>query len=130
MSLRELDVFGPPPVTKRKRRTRPRDSESAVLRECMLWLKQYGALVTRTNAGLVELPGGYRMRGAAAGWPDITGVLPGGKFIGVECKARRGGTQSAVQKRMEREIRKRGGVYIVARCAEDVAKGVAHVAGD
>jgi hypothetical protein len=125
MSLRESDVFAPPPERKqRKRRTRKCDSESAVLRECMLWLKQYGALVVRTNTGTVRLDSGRWMKSGSPGWPDITGLLPDGRFIGVECKARSGGRQSPQQKRIEQEIRKRKGVYILARSAGDVAKAL------
>ncbi len=125
MSLRESDVFAPPPERKqRKRRTRKRDSESAVLRECMLWLKQYGALVVRTNTGTVRLDSGRWMKSGSPGWPDITGLLPDGRFIGVECKARRGGKQLPQQKRIEQEIRKRNGIYILARSADDVAKSL------
>ena len=126
MSLRESDVFpsAPPPQRRRKRRTRPADRESAVLRECLLLLKRCGALAIRTNSGLVRLADGNWMRGGAAGWPDITGLLPGGRFIGVECKARHGGRQSASQKRIEQQIRDRNGIYVLAHGAEDVRKAI------
>ena len=58
-----------------------------------------------------------------AGWPDITGLLPDGRFIGVEVKAP-AGRQSPVQKQMEQEIRKRNGIYVLARSVEDVQKGI------
>ena len=123
MSLRESDVFAPP-KPKPKRRTRAADRESAVVRECLLWLRRYGALVIRSHSGLVVLSNGYWMKQGMAGWPDICGVLPDGRFVAVECKARRGGRQSAAQKRIEQEIRDRNGVYIRARSAEDIQNGI------
>jgi len=120
VSLRASDVFAPP----RKRRRRKPDGESAVLRECLLWLKQHGALAVRTNSGTVQLGSGNWMKTGTPGWPDITGLLPDGRFIGVECKARRGGRQSPQQKRIEHEIRKRNGIYVLARSADDLARAL------
>jgi len=132
MSLRIEDVFKPPPERKRKRRTPAKDRESAVLRECLRWLHEYGALVCRTSVYDGQVASGYHLKTGIRGWPDITGLLPGGRFIGVECKAKRGrpldtarGRQSDAQKLSEREILKRNGIYILARCAGDVAKGIA-----
>ena len=56
-----------------------------------------------------------------AGWPDITGILPGGRFIGLECKAK-GGRQPPAQKAMQQEIEKRDGIYVLARGVEDVER--------
>jgi hypothetical protein len=58
-----------------------------------------------------------------AGWPDITGLLPDGRFIGVECKSPTG-RQSPVQQQMEQEIRKRNGIYVLARSIEDVQREI------
>jgi hypothetical protein len=51
--------------------------------------------------------------GIPAGWPDITGCLPGGRFLGVECKSAKG-KQSPEQAKFQIVIEKRGGVYVVA----------------
>ncbi|MFO7899966.1 MAG: hypothetical protein R6V58_13010, partial [Planctomycetota bacterium] len=116
MSLREQDVFGP----RRKRRRRP---EREVQKACLAWLKAHGALVAVTDAGAAYRAGAFFGDAIPAGWPDITGVLPGGRFIGVECKARRG-RQSRAQKAMEREIRRRDGLYVLARGVEDLRKAI------
>ena len=115
MSLRESDVFRP-----RRKRLKP---ERAVQKVCLLWLRSRGALVAVTDAGAAYRAGVFFGDAIPAGWPDITGLLPDGRFIGVECKAP-GGRQGQAQKAMEREIRKRNGIYILARCAEDVEEGI------
>ena len=116
MSLREKDVFGPPP----KRRRQP---ERAVQKACLVELHRLGALVAVTDAGAAHRAGAYFGDAIPAGWPDITGLLPGGKFIGVECKAKRG-RQSPAQKDMQEEITRRGGIYVLARSAEDLKEAL------
>ena len=116
MSLRACDVFAP----RRKRRAKP---ERAVQKAVLLWLRAQGCLVAVTDAGAAYRAGAFFGDAIPAGWPDITGLLPDGRFIGIECKAP-GGRQSAVQKRMAQEIRRRRGIYILARSVEDVEKGI------
>ena len=116
MSLRASDVFAP----RRKRRAKP---ERAVQKAVLLWIRAQGCLVAVTDAGAAYRAGAFFGDAIPAGWPDITGLLPDGRFIGIECKAP-GGRQSAVQKRMAQEIRRRRGIYILARSVEDVEKGI------
>jgi len=116
MSLRAADVFAP-----RRKRRKP---ERAVQKAVLLWLRAHGALVAVTDAGAAYRAGAFFGDAIPAGWPDITGLLPDGRFIGVECKAPRG-RQSDVQKDMEREIRWRNGIYILARSVADVRNGIA-----
>ena len=119
MSLRASEVFSstPPP---RRRRAKP---ERAVQRAVLLWLRAHGAMVAVTDAGAAYRAGAFFGDAIPAGWPDITGLLPGGRFIGVECKAKRG-RQSQAQKAIERKIRMRNGIYILARSVHDVQNGV------
>lgn len=123
MGLTPEEVFRPP-----RKRGKP---ERAVQKAVVLWLKAHGALVAVTDAGAAYKAGAFFGDAIPRGWPDITGLLPDGRFIGVECKSparpeqgRRGGRQSKAQKHMEREIRARGGLYILARCVKDVAEGI------
>ena len=115
MSLRVADVFAP----RRKRRKPERAVQKAILR----WLRAQGALVAVTDAGAAYRAGAFFGDAIPAGWPDITGLLPDGRFIGVECKAPRG-RHSAAQKAMERQIRGRNGIYVLARSVEDVQNGI------
>lgn len=116
MSLRASEVFAPI-----RRRGKP---ERAVQRAILTYLRLTGALVAVTDAGAAYRAGSFGADTVPPGWPDITGLLPDGRFIGVECKAP-GGRQSELQKDIEQEIRRRRGLYILARGIEDVQKGIA-----
>jgi hypothetical protein len=120
MSLRERDVF-----RARRKRAKP---ERAVQKAVLLCLRAHGAMVAVTDAGAAYRAGAFFGDALPAGWPDITGVLPDGRFIGVECKAP-GGRQSAAQKRMEREIRQRHGLYVLAYSEMDVQRELEHADG-
>ena len=122
MSLREADVFRP-----RRHRGKP---ERAIQRAILLWLRANGCLVAVTDAGAAYRAGAFFGDAIPAGWPDITGLLPNGRFIGVEVKTKRG-RQSDAQKRIEQEIRKRDGIYVLARSVEDVQREIeeAHARG-
>jgi len=115
MSLRVSEVFAP-----RRKRRKP---ERVVQKACLAWLRAQGALVAVTDAGAAYRAGAFSGDAIPAGWPDLTGLLPDGRFIGVECKANRG-RQSPAQKAMEREIRKRSGIYLLARSVEDLQNGI------
>jgi hypothetical protein len=71
------------------------------------------------------------------GSPDIMGILPGGRFIGVECKqplGPRGGDshsrQSPEQEAWQDECEKAGGLYVLARSSEDVERAINRVGGE
>lgn len=120
MSLRASEVFAP-----RRKRGKP---ERAVQRAILLWLKANGCLAAVTDAGAAYRSGSFGADTVPAGWPDITGLLPDGRFIGVEVKAP-SGRQSPVQKAMEQEIGRRNGIYVLAFSVEDVQREIeeAHV---
>jgi hypothetical protein len=122
MSLRESEVFAP----HRKRGKPERAAQKAVV----LALRARGCLVAVTDAGAAYRAGAFFGDAIPAGWPDITGLLPDGRFIGVECKSKRG-RQSPAQKAMAQEIRRRGGLYVLARRVEDVQREIeeAHARG-
>ena len=111
MSLRESEVFAP----CRKRGKPERSVQKAVL-AC---LRARGCLVAVTDAGAAHRAGAFFGDAIPAGWPDITGLLPDGRFIGVECKAPEG-RQSPAQKLMQQQIQNRRGIYVLARGVVDV----------
>ena len=115
MSLRASDVFAP-----RRHRGKP---ERAVQKAILLWLRANGCLVAVTDAGAAYKAGAFFGDAIPAGWPDITGLLPEGRFIGVEVKAP-DGRQSSVQKLIEQEIRKRSGIYVLAYSVQDVQREI------
>jgi hypothetical protein len=116
MSLRPSEVFAPP----RRKRGKP---ERAVQKAIVAYLRARGCLVAVTDAGAAYRAGAFFGDAIPAGWPDITGLLPDGCFIGIECKAP-GGRQSAAQKAMEQEIRRRNGIYVLAFEVEDVQRAI------
>lgn len=115
MSLRASEVFAP-----RRHRGKP---ERAIQRAILIYLRARGCLVAVTDAGAAYRAGSFGADTVPAGWPDITGLLPDGRFIGVECKSPEG-RQSPVQKQMEESIRKRNGIYVLARSIDDVERAI------
>ena len=90
-------------------------------------LRTFGATphmrLWRNNSGLLWAPGPggtmRRVRASAEGAPDIIGLLKGGRFLGIECKAERG-RQDPAQKAFQKMIESMGGLYILARSVQDV----------
>lgn len=112
MSLRESDVFKAPRV---KRRKPEKDRQKAIV----AYLLSHGWLVAETDAGAAYHAGGYSGSHIPAGWPDLTCLAPGGRFVGVEVKAATG-RQSPVQVDMQQRIERLGGLYVLARSVDDV----------
>jgi hypothetical protein len=104
--MRSNDVF------KKPRNRAPKAlRESTIQRECVQFLVEMGCTVAITDAGAAY--------GIPAGWPDITGLKHGGRFIGVECKTAKG-RQSEDQKQYQSLIESRGGIYFLVRSLEDL----------
>lgn len=106
-------------------------TETSLVGACIQWLLLHGCYVWRNNTGtaMVTRKDGnrYPVRFGHTGSADIVGVMPGGRFIGVECKrplGPRGGSsgrmQTPEQTQFEREIKRMGGVYILARSIDDL----------
>ena len=53
------------------------------------------------------------------GVADIIGVLPGGRFLAVECKSVRG-RQTEPQRAFQEAVEASGGLYVLARSVEDL----------
>jgi hypothetical protein len=120
-------------------------SEAEILKEILLALGQRSDMrVWRNNTGMlwsgakvrkVERAGmakvekgdiliksGYPVRFGLPGSADILGVIaPSGKIIAIEVKTETG-KQSAQQKAFAKMIRRMGGVYILARSADEAVK--------
>jgi hypothetical protein len=54
------------------------------------------------------------------GSSDILGILPGGRFLAVECKAPEGGRLSPEQRQFLDEVRALGGLSLVAKGWKDI----------
>lgn len=83
--------------------------------------KQIYAWQCNTHGTFDQKLGRFRKSGAwhIRGVSDILGILPGGKFLAIEVKSKKG-RLSVEQKIFLEEISNRGGVAFVARSIEDV----------
>ena len=117
--LGDLIIKGKLPDRKPKRvrplfKTEGDPREKAVQAECKGVLRSIGAFCFITTAGLLYNARGGKVKGVPQGTADIVGLLPGGRYIEVECKHRTGGYLSPEQYDHGIEITNDGGVYLVA----------------
>ena len=94
------------------------DTEAAVLKEVMQRARARGIPLWRQPAGKVCI-GQHWMTLAPAGAADLTGILPDGRRLEVECKKRYGGIQSEDQKKWQKWIGEMGGVYLLVHSEEE-----------
>jgi hypothetical protein len=81
----------------------------------------------RQNTGAVRFEKAF-VKFGTPGAPDIQGILaPTGRLTGIECKREIGGRLSVFQERWAENCRRHGGLYIVARSVDDVAKALGPV---
>lgn len=79
--------------------------------------------IWRVNAGgSPGLRGGW-VKGAPPGHPDLTGILRGGRWFGIEVKTE-DGKQSEQQKRFEAMATGLDGLYAVVRSVEEAVATV------
>lgn len=74
--------------------------------------------IWKNATGAVKI-GERFLRFGQKGSPDIIGLADGGIFIGIEVKTG-GARQTPEQKLFEAMVFRRRGVYVLARCVEDV----------
>lgn len=102
-------------------------TESQIQGDCLDWLAWHQILAFRVNSGQVLVAnrnGSPRMiKLAPPGTADIIGMLPGGRFLAVECKTRKG-KQTPEQEEFEQRVLANGGVYVLARSSEDLEKAL------
>lgn len=95
---------------------------------CLVWLtlmKPTG-LFYKSNTGSFAGEYNGRKRFVKFGTPglaDITGVLPGGRAIYVECKVGRD-KQSDKQRAFQASVERAGGLYVLARSIDDLESAI------
>jgi len=109
-----------PALTRAKART-----ETEIVRAILEYLRARGCWAERRNSRVLMLPGkGGRLRpvrfGGVKGASDIIAIGPQGRFIAIEVK-RPGEHATPEQAAYLAEIRRHGGVGLVATSAQDVA---------
>ena len=97
--------------------------EGYVVKSCLDYLAVRGIYAWRSNTGVArpERRDGSRgfVRFGHVGSADILGVMPGGRFLGIECKAPRGNL-SRHQLEFGQRVRADGGIYMVVRSVDDL----------
>ncbi len=91
--------------------------ENAVVKACAEVLSIARIPHFRNNTGAMKgthKGKGWFVRFGTAGWPDLVGILPGGRFIGIECKSDTG-RQTPEQASVAQSIADSGGLYVLCR---------------
>ena len=84
-----------------------------------------GCFFWRNNSGVFSPRPGSFVRAGIKGAADILCVLaPAGRLAGIECKREVGGRVSPAQKAWGEALEAVGGLYVVARSVDDVAKAL------
>ena len=101
-----------------QRKIDPHDTEAVVQREVIVAALCVNLTLWRQNAGKIWA-GRHPIQLAPAGAGDLTGILPDGRRLEVECKKRHGGRQSEVQKKWQKFVEDNRGVYLLVSSGVD-----------
>ena len=97
--------------------------ETHLVKQIIEYLNYRWHFVQRTNSGAIRFTDGHGrsnyLRLAHAGTADIAGCTNKGKFIAIECKIKPN-KPTALQEAYLEEIKKRGGIAIVAYSLDEV----------
>jgi hypothetical protein len=94
--------------------------ESDLVKAVLELLALRSVCAWRANAGVVKL-GRRLIRLGPAGMPDVLAVLrPGGRLLGIECKAPRGRLRPS-QVAFRDNLLAAGGLYLVIRSLDELA---------
>lgn len=102
----------------------PSPRETDIVSACLELLRYRGVMAWRSNTGAMssEYKGKRRfVRFGRPGVSDIVGILPGGRFIGVETK-RPGEKPTEEQRVFLAEVGRRGGVGVLVESVTELAK--------
>jgi hypothetical protein len=99
-------------------------SEKMIVNSIIRFLRLNGIVCERHNSGRLRIEGDHRARLAflgSAGWPDIIGCLPDGRFLGIEVKTpERRNNLTALQFDTLAVMMKQGALAFTATGIEDV----------
>ena len=97
--------------------------EGAVVKACLDYLAVRGIYAWRNNTGTLRDKTNRPVFFGKPGSADILGILPGGTFLAVECKAKKG-KPSDKQIGFLKTIAENGGAAILAWSVDDLIKGL------
>jgi hypothetical protein len=93
--------------------------EGRVKAACLRCLAKRGILAWNNPSGAVRIAPDRWLHFGKKGSADILGILPGGRFLAVECKAP-DGRLSPEQRQFLADIKALGGMAIVAKSCRDI----------
>ncbi|MDR1904305.1 MAG: VRR-NUC domain-containing protein [Treponema sp.] len=93
--------------------------EGKIKAAILKYLKLRGIYAWNNPTGAFQVRPGEWMRFGKKGSSDILGLLPGGRFLAVECKAEYG-RLSSEQREFLNDIAALGGLAVVARSFRDI----------
>ena len=97
--------------------------ENRVKAEVMKYLKLRHIYCWSNPSGAVQVRPGKFMSFGLKGSSDILGLLPGGRFLAVECKAEHG-RLSTEQRQFLADIKTLGGLAVVAKSYRDIDRAL------
>ena len=100
--------------------------ETVFVRQCLEYLRLKGIMAFRMNSGAILLGGRGKGRMVQLGPPgtsDIIGVLPGGRFLAIECKVGRN-KLSATQDAFLKLVNDAGGFGVVVWSLDDLEEAI------
>lgn len=102
-----------------RKKKAPTIRESIVVSDCIKWLHINGCFIWRNNTGAYKPERGGFIRYGKVGSPDILGMTPSGRFIGVECKS---GSNDLTehQEHFRDQVLACNGLYIAAWSVDDL----------
>jgi hypothetical protein len=98
--------------------------EGSIKKSILSFLELNGIFCWNNPTGAVQIKPGRFMRFGKVGSADIVGILPGGRFLAVEVKTDKG-RLSDEQAEFIADIRRLGGLAVIARSTLDVEKVLA-----
>ena len=107
----------PKPQPNKKKNKRP---EAKVVHSCLDLLHALHIFAWRNNTGAVAVGKRY-IRYGLKGSSDILGIMPGGRFLAVECKSDVG-VQSDSQKHFQQRVEASGGLYFLVSSATQLSE--------
>jgi hypothetical protein len=93
--------------------------EGRVKAACLRYLEKRGIKAWNNPSGAVHIALDRWLHFGKKGCADILGILPGGRFLAVECKAVHG-RLSPEQREFLADIKSLGGLAIVAKSWQDI----------
>lgn len=99
--------------------------ETELQKQIISYLRMCGIFARRNNSGAAWIKGKL-VRFGWPGSPDIEGIMPGGRYIGIETKTDKG-RLSPRQQGFHERIRQLNAVIFVARSIEDVERELSKI---